>query len=179
MSKTRRPILAALLALVFGPLGFFYFGWRHGVAFLLTALMAVGVFFLAVSIVPDIPAWVHLAVNAVLAWIAYDLALRVNSAALLPVGDERRSVVSGGPLLLAAVLTIATYGVLTTAALGVLQMMAGHVGRGVLILVVGTPIIGVIASSLSSLIFGLLPVPMLLGSWASKDLPQPEDGSSA
>ena len=73
MSKTRlpkkkKPILAAVLSFVFGPLGFFYIGWRYAVC----ALFIMAVFLTVLAVVDyPYPHWMQYLVVAVMAWKAY------------------------------------------------------------------------------------------------------------
>ena len=65
----KNPVVASILAFLVGPLGYFYFGWRSGLAFVLTGILYVALFLFTVSIVDDMPTWVHW-VNHVVSYFA-------------------------------------------------------------------------------------------------------------
>ena len=75
--------MAGVLALVTGPLGFLYLGWRYGLA---ATVVFVGVI-LVVSFLLPVPSWLVFVNLPVLALIAYRICEKLNS--LVDEGQHR------------------------------------------------------------------------------------------
>ena len=101
------PVVAALSALLFGPLGFFYLGWRYGV---LVSLVVLPWFALLVIVNPSVAELIILLNLPVLANEARLVARRLGA---LPVKDKREYV--SRPFLLPLLATSSiTLGMATT-----------------------------------------------------------------
>jgi MFS family permease len=74
----KKPILAAILAGIFGPFGFLYLGWRYTVvALLVTIVFAVTATITGFDLFP----WMRFLFPLVLAWKAYEIATIWNISA--------------------------------------------------------------------------------------------------
>ena len=81
--RTKNPIAAAILSLIFGPLGYFYVGWRYGLAgtvfvLLVTPIMAL-VLALTGFILPGV--WSYAAVIPI-AWKGFTICQAYNASRL-------------------------------------------------------------------------------------------------
>ncbi len=140
----KNPTTAGLLALVGGPLGFLYVGWRYGVTS--TGLFA-GVIFVVAFVLP-VPSWLVFVNLPVFGLIAYRVCEKLNS--LIDEGQHKGAaasqtwpvaafaMTSSLPLLAAA--NAAAMGVVTTFS----QFMGGSVGSALITLFVVTPLFAVV-----------------------------------
>ncbi len=140
----KNPTTAGLLALLGGPLGFLYVGWRYGVT--ATGLFA-GVIFVVAFLLP-VPSWLVFVNLPVFGLIAYRVCEKLNG--LIDEGLHRGAaqcqtwpvatfaMTSSLPLLAAA--NAAAMGVVTTFS----QFMGGSVGSALITLLVVTPLFAVV-----------------------------------
>ena len=138
--KQKDPTVAGVLALVTGPLGFLYLGWRYGLA---ATVVFAGVI-LVVSFLLPVPSWLLFVNLPVLALIAYRICEKLNS--LVDEGQHRGEVASRtlpvavfamtSSLPLLAGVNSAVMGVTTA----VPQFMNGDVGSGLFTLLLVTPV---------------------------------------
>ncbi len=164
----KRPALAAFLVVIFGPLGVFYLGWQPACAYLLVyvafSLLMYALGFGSVLGNPE----GHLMVSGFLAYKAHAFVKGVQQGTF-----SRHSLDEvGGPLrcwilistdamvgmsmgLAAAVGLIASYS---------LMFVRGQAGRGIALLLVGTPVMIAVAG----FVFGFLALgidAVALGTW--------------
>jgi hypothetical protein len=142
--KQKDPTRAGVLALVTGPLGFLYLGWRYGLA----AIVVFPSVMLVVAFLLPVPSWLMFVNLPVLAVIAYRICEKLNN--LVDEGQHRRAVASKtlpvavfamtSSLPLLAAVNAAVTGITTTTSL----LMGGVFGSGLITLLLVTPIFVVV-----------------------------------
>jgi hypothetical protein len=150
--QKKNPVIAAVLSLLLGPLGYFYIGWRY-------AVMAI-LIFLLYGIVPalagfELPMWMQYLILPVLAWKAYTICSVRN--ALIESADPQARALDSFPV---AAMTLSDLlvgmGMVTAGALGVyasgLMFLDGQVLRSLGLLLIGTPVL----VCLATLVFGFI-----------------------
>lgn len=167
--KQKNPIVAAVLALLVGPFGYLYFGWRSGLAFLLTTALYSLLFVLCISMAGDTPKWIYWIDHLILAGIAYDLARKRNNAITAAEPEEAAGTATSFSLLAMLVLTATVDAVLTTCVVAIRHLIEGEFGWGLLLLLVVTPVTGGVTNYIFTQIFTFIPIPGLLGNWCGKD----------
>ncbi len=142
--KQKDPTVAGVLALVTGPLGFLYLGWRYALA---ASVVFAGVILVVAFLLP-VPSWLVYINLPVLALIAYRICEKLNS--LVEEGQERGALASNtlpvavfamtSSLPLVAGINSGVMGVTTAAS----QLMGGDLGSGLIMLLLVTPIFVVV-----------------------------------
>lgn len=170
--KRKNPLLAGILAAILGPLGFFYFGWRHGVSFLVMCTPYIIIFFAVLywfgySYIKWV-LWINM---YMFAWFAYSLAARGRSIAPLGVDSRAIQAASIGASLFGILYFMPLVdGILIAASTGIGLIIKGSVVLGLLVLLIGSPICGFIGQLLFPLIFTFIPLHIFLGTWSAKDI---------
>lgn len=148
----KTPWIAALLSLFFGPVGYFYVGWRYGI-------MAVGVFVLFVLVLSipalPVPPWMKYVILPVLAWKAFTICSVKNG--LIEAGDDSAKAIDTFPIAAMAMSDLLVgLGMTYAGALGLYAsgalVLDGSVLKGLLMLVLGTPLLVWVAT----LVFGFI-----------------------
>ena len=148
--QKKNPNVAAVLGLVFGPLGYLYIGWRYSV-------MAFAVLFLYVVVAAlagfSLPEWMQYITLPIFAWKAFTICSVRNS--LIETGDEQANMVDTFPIAAMAMSDLLVgVGMITAGALGVyasgLMFFDGRIFRALGMLFIGTPVL----MWLATLVFG-------------------------
>jgi len=142
--KQKDPTVAGALALVTGPLGFLYLGWRYALA---ASVVFAGVI-LVVGFLLPVPSWLVYVNLPVFALIAYRICEKLNS--LVDEGQHRGALASNtlpvavfamtSSLPLLAGVNSAVMGLTTAAS----QLIGGDLGSGLIMLLLVTPIFVVV-----------------------------------
>lgn len=147
MSKARvsrkRPWVAAILAVVFGPLGLIYLGWRYA----LTFLIAVGAFlaFTSSGMGFGTATWVRYVTLLLIAYKAFILAKTRNEALendddiLLRASMSFPIAVVASTDLFVGLATV--YTGISIAVIGLDSLLAGAFLRGLVIVLLGVPVL--------------------------------------
>ena len=139
-SKSKNPAVAGVLALVGGPLGFLYVGWRYALA---ATVVFLG-FILFFSVLLLVPSWFKYVNLPVFGFMAYGICKKLNG--LLGRGQQRRALASNTmPVAVFAMTSmLPLLAGFDTAVLGVAtaipQLIRGDVGGGLLMLLLVTPL---------------------------------------
>ena len=150
--RRKNPVIAAILAFVFGPFGYLYIGWR----FTLTGLLIFFIFAALLAIINwPIPPWMKYIILIPAAWKGHQIASLKNSFIEANAEAELRKFNTFTVALMAMTeLVIAVgmfYGGAITLYASFLAFTSGEMWRGIYFLV-GTPFVVYI----SLLIFGLI-----------------------
>jgi len=154
----RRPVIAALLGLLFGPLGYLYLGWRYAVIAMVVVLVFVGVLMVVDFDPAGMPAvrdWIRYPMLLAFSWRAYKLCTIRN--ALVEAQDPKVTRPSSFPVaamyMAELLVELAVVYALALGIFGTYLLVArGHIIKGLLMLLVGTPVI----VWLGSLLFGFI-----------------------
>lgn len=151
-ASRKNPFVAAILSFVFGPLGYLYIGWRYAV--LAAAVLAIFVFILEAINFP-IPAWMKYVILVVFAWKASTIVSVRNE--LIDAENEDVHALNTFPFAAMAMSDLLVgVGTFYAGAIGLYAaarlLLEGGLLRGLLVLLVGTPLLVWIAS----LVFGLI-----------------------
>lgn len=149
----KNPIVAFILGVIFGPLGYLYIGWRY-------ALLAFGVilvFTLVINVAGfPLPVWVPYVVLFVFGYKAHTICSARNELVERGEFDQVQNLNSFPFAVMAMSDLLVGIGLFYTAILGlwvsVLLILGGSVLAGLAMLFIGTPILVWI----SSLVFGLI-----------------------
>jgi len=152
--RKKSPAIAAVLGLFFGPLGYLYVGWRYGV--MAVAVFLVFVLVLSVADLP-LPRWIKYVILPVLAWKAFTICSVRN--ALIDAGDDDARALDTFPVAAMAMSDLLVgVGMVTAGALGLyvsaVMLFEGRVVKGLLTLLVGTPVL----VWLAMMVFGFIAV---------------------
>jgi hypothetical protein len=150
-SRRKNPTVAGALALVGGPLGFLYVGWRYAVAATVLFLSSILVFTFLV-----VPPWFKYVNLPVFSFMAYRICEKLNG--FVDEGQHRSVLLSGtlpvavfamtSMLPLLAAFDSAVFGV----AIAVPQLVRGDVGGGLLMLLVVTPLLAALSFVFSAVL---------------------------
>ena len=138
--KNKNPAVAGALALVGGPIGFLYVGWRYS---LTAAVVFVGLIFVFAFLLP-VPSWLIYVTLPVFAFMAHRTCVRLN--ALADQGQDRGARASNTlPVAIFAMTSMLPLlaGVLSGVmgvATAVPALMGGDVSGGLFMLLLVTPI---------------------------------------
>jgi hypothetical protein len=161
MPRRKSPVVAAALSFVFGPLGYFYLGWRYGllapitlVAFA-TLLDLGGSLLLGVDLIWATRSWIWFPVHCAFASKAYRVASVRNE--LIEAGDANVFALSSFSVAAMAMADLLAglgmfVGIGLGLFLGLKLFMAGSILRGLLMLIVGTPVL----AGIGTFLFGLV-----------------------
>ena len=172
MLKRRKPILAGVLGLVFGPLGYFYLGWRFAVIAILFLLGFVGVLTVVdfdPAGMPGIRDWIRYPMLLAFARRAYTLCTVRN--ALIDTQDPKAAKPASFPVVAMSMAELLVeLAVIYAVSLGLfgsyLLFSRGSRLRGLLMLLLGTPIL----AWLSFMLFGFISMGVQMAIMAvSKD----------
>ena len=139
--RKKSPAVAAVLSLFFGPLGYLYVGWRYGVM----AVVVFLVFVLVLSLADlPLPRWIKYVILPVLAWKAFTICSVRNS--LIDAGDDEAKALDSFPVAAMAMSDLLVgIGMVTAGAVGLyisaVMLFDGRLLKGVLTLLVGTPVL--------------------------------------
>ncbi len=164
--RKKKPVLAASLAGVFGPVGFLYLGWRHAVS--MFVLWALIIFLISLRYVAHIPFWVHLVGRFIDAGVAYFLAIECShkpSASRNEIAGIIATILTG--FLIFTVTIYTGFIILHT---GTVLLIEKSYFRGILSIVIFAPLLAGFANWTSSLILSLIPIPDLFAYWCAKDV---------
>ena len=144
--RKKSPILAAILGFLFGPLGYLYIGWRYAILALCVFLLFI--FVLTITNFP-IPAWIKYVVLAVFAWKGFTIVTVRNE--LIDSQDEHVIALNTFPVVAMAMSDLLVgIGMFYAGAIGlyaaVMVILDGSVLKGLLVLLLGTPLLVWIAS---------------------------------
>lgn len=155
MPGRKSPAIAAAVSFVFGPLGYFYLGWRYGVlapitlALFTTLLDLIGSLLLGVDLIWATRSWIWGPVLCAFAYKAHRVAAVRNE--LIEAGDPNVAALNSFPMAAMAMADLLTgLGMFVGIALGLVLsgklFIGGRLLRAILMLVVGTPILAGIAA---------------------------------
>jgi len=141
--KKKHPAVAVLLTLLFGPLGYFYIGWRYAVA----ALVVFAVFILVFSVTLIVPPWLKYLNILVFAFMAIQICQIRNT--MIEAEHPDAFAFNTMPVAIFAMTTmLPILAAIDTAGIGIFigirRMVDGEIGKGMLILLVATPLLAVI-----------------------------------
>lgn len=150
--RMKSPVLAAVLSLFFGPLGYLYVGWRYGVMAVVVFLVFVLV--LSVADLP-LPRWMRYVILPVLAWKAFTICSVGN--AFIEAGDDNARALNSFPIAAMAMSDLLVgIGMVYAGAVGLyaaaVLLFDGSLVKGLLMLFVGTPALVWIAT----MVFGFI-----------------------
>jgi len=151
----KNPVVAAILGVVFGPLGYLYIGWRYA----LLALGVILVFTLVINVAGfPLPIWVRYVVLFVFGWKAHTICSARNELVEMGEFDQVQNLNSFSFAVMAMSDLLVGIGLFYAAILGlwisVLLILGGSIFTGLAMLLIGTPILVWI----SGLVFGLIAV---------------------
>jgi len=147
MPKTKNPIVAAILGLLFGPFGYLYIAWTYAIAtFLVVVLFAIIVAILGFWISP----WVKFLILPVMAWRAHKIVCIRND--IIESGHEVPAL-NSFPFAVMAAVTVMVYvgmawGGFLGFQLGVEKLLDGSIIRGLFTILITTPIFALISKFL-------------------------------
>ena len=165
MLTKRKPVLAGIFGLVFGPLGYFYLGWRFAVIAMLLVLVFVGVLMVVdfdPAGMPGVRDWIRYPMLLAFAWRAYKLCTVRN--ALIEAQDAKAAKPASFPVVAMSMAEfLVELAVIYAIALGLfgsyLLFSRGSIVMGLLILLLGTPVM----AWLGSLLFGFISMGLQMG----------------
>lgn len=151
-TSRKNPFVAAALSFIFGPVGYLYVGWRYAVLGL--GVLAIFATVLALINFP-VPAWMKYVILAVFAQKAYAFVSIRNE--LIDTGSTEVSALDTFPVAAMAMSDLLVgVGMVYAGVIGlyvaVRLLLEGSVLRGLLVLVIGTPVLVYIAG----FVFGLI-----------------------
>jgi len=142
--NSKNPTVAGVLALVGGPLGFLYVGWRYGLA---ASVVFTGVILVEVFLLP-VPSWLVFVNLPVFALIAHRICEKLNS---LADGEQHRGLAASQTLPVAVFAMTSSLPLLAAVNAAVMglstaftQYMGGGVGSGLVTLLLVTPLFVVV-----------------------------------
>jgi len=150
----KNPVIAAVLALIFGPLGYLYINWRY-------AITSFVIFFIFTAVIVavnlPIPDWIKLVILPVLAWKAYTICAVYN--AMLETEDENINSFRSFPIAVFAMTDLLigialAYAVSIGLYIGVHLLINGNILKGIAMVILGTPLLAWVAN----LVFGFIAV---------------------
>jgi hypothetical protein len=149
--KKKSPTLAAVLSLVFGPLGYLYIGWRYAVMALAVFLIFVFVLMVTDFLIPEM----RFVTLGILAWKAFIICSVRNQ--LIETGDEDIAILNSFPVAAMAMSDLLVgmgrgYAVAVGLYVTVRLLLDGSVLNGLFLLLLGTPALVWIAS----IVFGFI-----------------------
>jgi hypothetical protein len=161
MPRTKSPVLAAALSFVFGPLGYFYLGWRYGLlapitlALFTTLLDLAGSLLLGVDLIWATRSWMWFPVLCAFASKAHRVASVRNE--LIDASDPNVFALNSFSIAAMAMADLlAGLGMFYGIGLGLVAslklFMAGRVFRAILMLTVGTAGFAVVGTFLFGLV---------------------------
>ncbi len=136
--KKKHPAIAAILALVLGPLGYFYIGWRYA----LTAAIVFVIFVVIFSFLLFVPPWLKYVNLPVLAFMAVGICQIHNT--IIDAEHPDAFAFHTIPVAVFAMTTLLpVLAAVDTAAIGIFiavqRMIDDETGKGLLILFLATP----------------------------------------
>lgn len=144
--RKRNPTLAAILSFVFGPFGFLYIGWRYSVMALVVLLIFV--FILTLTNFP-VPVWMKYIILAVFAWKGFSI-VSVRNALIDAQDEEVPDLNSFSVASMAMTDLLVGIVIFYAGAIGVyaatLLILEGNIFKGILVLLLGTPLLVWVAS---------------------------------
>ncbi len=148
----KNPIVAAVLGLIFGPLGYLYIGWRYAV--MAFAVFAVFTLVLTLTNFP-LPPWMKFVTLAVLAWKGFTISSVRNE--MIEMDDPDVALLNTFPIAAMAMSDLLIgMGMGYGAAIGLYAaakfILEGSVLTGIVTLLIGTPALVWIAS----MVFGII-----------------------
>jgi len=145
--RTRNPFVAAILSLIFGPLGYFYIGWRYGLAGTLFALLVMPIMGLILALtgflLPGL--WGYAALIPI-AWKGFTICQAYNATRLsrdlnlaesISVDSFTAAAIAMSDMLVGIVLF---YSVAIGLYASIKAFTGGHVTTGFLLLLIATPL---------------------------------------
>ena len=151
-SKKKDPKVAGVLALVAGPLGFLYVGWRYALAATAVFVSVIGV---SAFLLP-IPSWLIYVNLPVLAFLAYRTCETLNG---LVDKEQHRSALASNTLPVAVFAMTSALPLLAAVNAGVMgvttafsRLMGGDVGGALFMALLVTPLLAVVNFVLGALI---------------------------
>lgn len=150
--QKKSPVLASILSFIFGPLGYLYLGWRYTIM----AFVVFTVFVLVLTLINfPIPGWMKYVTLAVLAWKAFTICSVRNR--MIETDDKDIGILNTFPIAAMAMSDLlvgmamgyaGASGIFVAAKL----ILEGSHFRGLLTLLIGTPVLVWIAS----IVFGFV-----------------------
>lgn len=174
--KPKSTFLAAVLSLVFGPLGMVYVGWRFAVC----SLLVLGVFTLVVSVIGlPIPEWGKYVILPVFAWKAATMASVRNGLDAVSLRQFQTfpvAMMAASDLLVGIAMCFAAAICVYSS---VIAMFDGAVLKGLALLVLGTPFLVWMASMVFGFIAFAIDAAVLALAPGTKNLFRTEPGAGS
>lgn len=149
--KVKRPALAAGLAVIFGPLGYFYFGWRYALAATIVFVLFIAIF----SQVLFVPTWLKYINVPVFAFMAVVIC-RIRNDIINAEHDDAFAFNTFPVAVFAMTSLLPILAVIDTIAVGIAvavqRIIEAQIGKGILILLVATPFLAFVQYFVFSII---------------------------
>jgi hypothetical protein len=149
--KKKNPWIVAILAVIFGPFGYLYIGWRYAVA----AVLAFALFILIFHVLLFVPPWLKFVNVFVFAFMAIQISQIRNK--IITAGHQDAFAFNTFPVAIFAMTNLLPMlAVIDTIAIGIFRgiqtIAAGELGKGLLLLLLATPFMSFINLFVCSLV---------------------------
>jgi len=148
--KAKQPILAATLAVLFGPFGYLYFGWRYAMAAVVLFALSIIVF----SQVLFVPQWLKYINWPIFAVVAIQICKIWN--AIVKAKHDDAFALNTFPVAIFAITTFMPFlvgidTVVVGVSVGIQRMLGNQVSEGLAIVFLATPFLTIVHVFVSSL----------------------------